>query len=136
MGDFMQRGILKIYDFFISRVWGRHSPTSICPGRRMERKRNLEPWTILALTNTVLQLLIILRKLKKRRILSVSRIRRFHVAKITLFLFSFVVLCHEFYRVFRHMEYFRYFFYGFFINAVILENKRCHFTCLCNQRPD
>jgi len=90
----------------------------------------------ITLTNTVLQLLIILRKLKKRRILSVSRIRRFHVAKITLFLFSFVVLCHEFYRVFRHMEYFRYFFYGFFINAVILENKRRHFTCLCNQCSD
>ena len=120
----------------MSRVWGRHSPTSSCPGCKMERKRNLEPWTILALTSTALQLLIILRKRQKRRTLSVSRIRRFHVAKMTLFLFSFVVLCHEFYRVLRHMEYFRYFFYGFFINAVILENKRRHFTCLRHQRSD
>ena len=132
----MQRGIQKSVDFFISRVWGRHSPTSSCPEWRMARKRNLEPWMILALTSTALQLLIILRKWQKRRTLSVSRIRRFHVEKMTLFLFSFVVLCHEFYRVLRHMEYFRYFFYGFFINAVILENKRRHFTCLCHQRSD
>lgn len=72
----------------------------------------------------------------KRRTLSVSRIRRFHVAKVTLFLFCFVILRHEFYRVLRYMEYFGYFFYGFFINAVILENKRRHFTRLCNQCSD
>jgi len=35
-------GDSKSIDFFMSRVWGRHSPTSSCPGWKMERKRNLE----------------------------------------------------------------------------------------------
>lgn len=122
--------------FTVSRVWGRHSLTSICPGWKMKRDRNLGPWTILSLTSTSLQLFKILRKSKKRRTLSLSWIRRFHMAKILLFHFSFVILCHEFYRVLRHIKFFGYFFYGFFINTVILENKRRHLTCLCNQCPD